>query len=198
LRDARLAFAVHSPLGVKRLTALVLVLTAALPSVVCGQDGSLLVALAEPMAIDPRPVSRQGHFTERIEARGRLVARLLFGGRVMVLARDESVLSITEVKGACTIAVERGRVAVTVDRAHLELEDLVEVRTPHAAVTVPSGTLVVGVAGVSTFTSMGGAVEVFRLERLGGAAPEPPVVVAANETVTVEPGHLSSGVVANR
>jgi hypothetical protein len=198
LRGARLALAVHSPLGVKRLAALVLVVPTALPSVACGQDGSVQVALAEPIAVDARPVSRQGHFTERIEARGRLVARLLFGGRVMVLARDESVLNITEVKGASTIAVERGRVAVTVDRAHLELEDLVEIRTPHAAVTVPSGTLVVGVADVSTFTSMGCAVEVFRLERLGSAAPEPSVVVTANETATVAPGHLSSGVVANR
>jgi hypothetical protein len=115
-----------------------------------------------------------------------------------VLARDESVLSITEVNGAATIAVEGGRVAVTVDRGNLALEDLVEVRTPHATVTVPSGTLVVQVADVSTFTSMGGAIEVFRLDRLGGAALEPLAVVAANETVTVEPGSLSSGVIANR
>jgi len=131
-------------------------------------------------------------------ARDRLVARLLFGGRVMVLARDESVLSITEVNGAATIAVEGGRVAVTVDRGNLALEDVVEVRTPHATVTVPGGTLVVQVADVSTFTSMGCAVEVFRLDRLGGAALVPLAVVAANETVTVEPESLSSGVIANR
>ena len=188
----------HSPLGVKTLAALVLMVATGLPSVVCGEEGSVLLALADHTPIDSRPLSGRGHFTERIEAGDRLVARLLFGGRVMVLARDESVLSITEVNGAATIAVEGGRVAVTVDRGNLALEDLVEVRTPHATVTVPSGTLVVQVADVSTFTSMGCAVEVFRLDRLGGAALVPLAVVAANETVTVEPESLSSGVIANR
>ena len=189
----------HRPLGVKTLAALVLIVATGLPSAVCGEDRSTLLALADPIPVDARPRSRQGHFTERIEARGRLLARLLFGGRVMVLARDESVLSITEVKGATTIAVERGRVAVTVDRDNLAPEDLVEIRTPHAAVTVPSGTLVVEVADVSTFTSMGCAVEVFRLDRLGRAAVERPAAVAtATETVTVGPESLSSGVIANR
>jgi len=189
---------VHPPLGVKTLAVLALIVATVLPSVVCAADDSALLALAHPTVVAARPSSRQGHFTERIEASGRLLARLLFAGRVMVLARDESVLSITEVKGATTIVVAAGRVAVTVDRENLQPEDLVEVRTPHAAVTVPSGTLVVEVTDVSTFTSMSGAVEVFRLDRLGGAALEPPAVVAASESVTVGPGSLPSGVVANR
>jgi hypothetical protein len=180
------------------LGALVFGVVTALPSAVAAEQDALRVALAEPTPVPSRPFNSQIHFTERVEVRGRVFARLLFGGRVMVLARDESVLSITEVTGATTIAVERGRVAVTVDRANLHPEDLVDVRTPHAAVIVPSGTLVVEVADASTFTSVGRPVEVFRLHALSGAALEPPTVVAANEAVTVEPPTMSSGVVANR
>jgi hypothetical protein len=157
------------------LGALVFAVVTALPSAVVAEQSPPL-----PSA----PFNSQIHFTERVEVRGRIFARLLFGGRVMVLARDESVLRITEVTGATTIAVESGRVAVTVDRANLQPEDLVEVRTPHAAVTVPSGTLVVEVADASTFTSVGRAVEVFRLDGPRGAALEPPTVVAANEPLT--------------
>jgi len=116
----------------------------------------------------------------------------------MILAREESRLSITEVAGATTIHVERGRVAVTVDRDNLHPEDLVEVRTPHAVVTVPGGTLVVQVAEASTFTAVGRSVDVFRVDPISGAAVEPPTNVTANEVATVEPARMSSGVVANR
>jgi hypothetical protein len=185
-------------LGVKMLGPLVFVVVTALPSPVLAGAEAVLVALAEPAPLPRRPFDSQIRFTERVEVRGRVFARLLFGGRVMVLARDDSVLRITEVTGATMIAVETGRVAVTVDRANLHAEDLVEIRTPHAAVTVPSGTLVVEVADASTFTPVGRAVEVFRLDRLGGAAIEPPTVVAADEAVTVERAVISSGVLANR
>src|SRR5687768_17773352 len=154
--------------------------------------------LADEPPPAPRPFKSPSLLTERIEARDRVFARLLFGGRVMILAREESRLTITEVAGATTIQVERGRVAVTVDRENLHLEDLVEVRTPHAVVTVPSSTVVVEVAEMSTFTAVGRPVDVFRLDPVSGAAVEPPTSVAANELVTVEPAPMSSGVVANR
>src|SRR5687767_5423108 len=160
--------------------------------------GDVLIALAEATPTDPRPVKSPSLLTERIEARDRLFARLLFGGRVMILAREGSRLSITEVAGATTIQVERGRVAVTVDRENLHPEDLVEVRTAHAVVTVPSSTLVVEVAEASTFTAVGRSVDVFRVDPVSGVAVEPPTNVAANELVTVEPARMSSGVVANR
>ena len=185
-------------LGVKMLGPLVFVVAMGLPSPVLAGPEAVLVALAEAAPLPPRPFDSQIRFTERVEGRGRLFARLLFGGRVMVLARGDSVLRITEVTGATMIAVETGRVAITVDRANLHAEELVEVRTPHAAVTVPSGTLVVEVADASTFTSVGRPVEVFRLDRLSGAALEPPTVVAANEAITVERAMISSDVVANR
>lgn len=158
---------------------------------------AVLTALADRTPPDPQPRS-QGLLTERIERRDRVCARLLFGGRVMILAREGSLLSIREVAGAASIEVESGRVAVTVDRENLHPQDLVEVRTPHAVVTVPSDTLVVDVAAVSTFRAAGRHVEVFRLDPLSGAALDPPTIAAADEVVTVEPPQLSSGVVANR
>lgn len=177
----------HSAHGVKTLVAVLLAVAMALP-------GPLLAD--EPPAT--RPFKSQTLLTERIEPRDRVFARLLLGGRVMILAREGSVLSITEVAAAATIEVASGRVAVTVDRENLHPEDLVEVRTPHAAVTVPSGTLVVEVANVSTFTAVGRPVEVFRLDPVSGAALEPPTVAGTDALVTVEPPRMSSGVVAGR
>ena len=158
----------------------------------------LVLALATGTPSDPQPFRSQIRMTERIDTRDRLFARLLFSGRVMILAREDSLLSITEVARATTIEVHSGRVAVTVDRENLHPEDLVEVRTPHAVVTVPGSTLVVQVADASTFTAVGRPVEVFRLDPVSGAALEPPTVAAPSELVTVEPSRMSSGVVANR
>ena len=126
--------------------------------------------------------------TERIATGNHSFARLLLGGRVMVLARQRASLRITEVPGATTVEVERGRVALTVDRENLHPEDLVEVRTPHAVVTVPGDTLIVEVAGAgSTFRVFGARVEVFALDPATGAAVGPPTSVAAEKVVTVGP-----------
>ena len=157
--------------------------------------GVILLARADTTAPEPLPFQRQMVLTERIDARGGLFARLLFNGRVVVLAREGARLTITEVSGAATIEVESGRVAITVDRANLHPEDLVEVRTPHALVSVPGETLVVEVAEASAFTAVGRSVEVFRLDPLTGKALEPPMVAGADELLTVAASRLS---VANR
>ena len=190
----------HPTVDVSTSAAVLFAVALMLPASVPADEpaGDVLIALAETTPTAPRPVNGRIQLTERIEARDRVFARLLFGGRVMILAREESRLSITEVAGATTIQVERGRVAVTVDRDNLHPEDLVEVRTPHAVVTVPGGTLVVQVAEASTFTAVGRSVDVFRVDPISGAAVEPPTNVTANEAATVEPARMSSGVVANR
>lgn len=190
----------HPTVDVNTSAAVLFAVALMLPAPVPADEpaGDVLIALAETAPTAPRPVKSRVQLTERIEARDRVFARLLFSGRVMILAREESRLSITEVAGATTIQVERGRVAVTVDRDNLHPEDLVEVRTPHAVVTVPGGTLVVQVAETSTFTAVGRSVDVFRLDPISGAAVEPPTNVTANEVATVEPARMSSGVVANR
>lgn len=190
----------HPTVDVNTSAAVLFAVALMLPAPVPAAEpaGDVLIALAETTPTAPRPVKSRVQLTERIEARDRVFARLLFSGRVMILAREESRLSITEVAGATTIQVERGRVAVTVDRDNLHPEDLVEVRTPHAVVTVPGGTLVVQVAEASTFTAVGRSVDVFRVDPISGAAVEPPTNVTANEVATVEPARMSSGVVANR
>jgi hypothetical protein len=155
---------------------------------------AIMLARADAPAAEPLPFTRLFVLTERIAARAGLFARLLFGGRVMVLAREGACLSITEVSGAAAIEIEHGRVAITVDRDNLHPEDLVEVRTPHAVVSVPGDTLVVEVGEASVFKATGRPVEVFRLDPVTGKALEPPTVAAA-ELVTVEAPRLS---VANR
>lgn len=192
----------HPALGVKTLVAVLfavpMVLSGPLSAAERRPPDAVWLALADLPPHDPRPFNSQIRLTERIEVGDRVFARLLLAGRVMILAREGSLLSITEVTGATTIEVQSGRVAVTVDRENLHPEDLVEVRTPHAAVTVPSSTVVVEVADASTFNAVGRPVEVFRLDPVSGAALEPPTVAAGDELVTVEPPRMSSGVVANR
>lgn len=146
----------------------------------------VMVALATATPADPAPYRTQMSLTDRVKTGDRSFVRLLLGGRVMILAREGSSLSITEVPGAVTVGVERGRIAVTVDRENLHPEDLIEVRTPHAVVSVPADTLVVEVAtAASTFAVLGTRVEVFRLDPVTGAAVEPPTAVADDEVVSV-------------
>jgi hypothetical protein len=151
-----------------------------------GHAAPAMVALVTAPPSDPLPFRRQMRLTDRVKTADRPFARLLLGGRVMVLAREGSSLSITEVPGAATIEVESGRVAVMVDRENLHPEDLVELRTPHAVVSVPSDTVVVDVAEVSsTFKVLGPRLEVFRLDAATGTVLEPPTAVATQEVLTV-------------
>ncbi len=176
------------------LVAMVVLVPTLTPAAERDHAGVVLLARADATAAEPLPFKRQMVLTERIDARTGLFARLLFGGRVMVLACEGARLSITEVSGVAAIEVENGRVAITVDRENLHPEDLVEVRTPHAVVSVPADTVVVEVGEASVFKAVGRPVEVFRLDPVTGKALEPPTVAAA-ELVTVEAPRLS---VANR
>ena len=144
------------------------------------------VALATTGTAVPEDVRAQIGVTDRVKTGDAMFARLLLGGRVMVLARDGAALRITEVPSAATIEVETGRIAVTVDRENLHPEDLIEIRTPHAVVSVPAETLIVDVATeASTFTPLGARVEIFPLDPVTRAAVEPPTSVASEQVVTV-------------
>jgi len=136
---------------------------------------------------------RDGIFLrDRVTTGDHAIMRLLLGGRVLVTARARSTLCITEVAGATTIDLASGRISVTVDRAKMRAGDLVEVRTPHAVVAVSSETLIVevGYEG-TTFTVLGGRVDVFRLDPVTGAAVEPATPVSAGQVVTVKGGRVS-------
>jgi hypothetical protein len=190
---------VHPTRAVKIALAALVAMAMLAPALVIAQErehaGVVLLARADATAAEPLPFRRQMVLTERINARAGLFARLLFGGRVMVLAREGACLRITEVSGAAAIEVENGRVAITVDRENLHPEDLVEVRTPHAVVSVPGDTLVVDVGAASVFAPVGRPVEVFRVDPVSGKALEPPTVAGADALVTVETPPIS---VANR
>lgn len=179
--------------GVRTLVAILSGLMLALPESTPAGQGSepppAMVALAVGGALsEPAPFRHQMVLTERVKTGDRTFARLLLGGRVMVLARERSSLSLTEVPGAATIDILAGRVAVTVDRANLRPEDLVEVQTPHAVASVQDGTLIVDVAGTaSTFKAMGERIDVFRRDPATGRALEPPTAVSADRVVTVGP-----------
>lgn len=191
----------HGAIGVRSLAALLIVSTVASGPAWAEPVTAepVMVALAPAPTSDPLPLRSQSVLTDRIQTGDRAFARLLFGGRVMVLAREGSSLRITEVPGAMRIDVERGRIAVTVDRANLHPEDLVEVRTPHAVVSVPAETVIVDVAPTaSTFTAFGPRMEVFRLDPATGLAVEPPTPVGGERLVTIVPPSPSAEVVANR
>lgn len=173
----------------RALVASLVVLAASLPCPAAAEPPDVtpvIVALATGEPPDSLPFRKQMFLTDRVKTGDRTFARLLLGGRVMVLAREGSSLRITEVPGATTIEVEGGRIAVTVDRDNLHPEDLVEVRTPHAVATVPGDTLIVEVArAASSFTVFGARVEVFRLDPGTGAVLEPPTALVGESAVTV-------------
>jgi hypothetical protein len=192
---------VHLRLSVRTLVAFLIVSAVANP--VHADDridaAPVMVALATATPSDPLPFRSQMFLTDRVKTGDRNFARLLLGGRVMVLAREGSTLNITEVPGATTIEVEHGRIAITVDRENLHPEDLVEVRTPHAVVSVAADTLVVDVEdAASTFSVLGPRVEVFQLDPATGTALEPPTSVEAEQVVTVAAPKTPADVVANR
>jgi hypothetical protein len=181
---------VHLAFSVRTLVAFLIVAAVASP-VLAGERlaaAPVMVALATSTPADPAPYRTQMSLTDRVKTGDRSFARLLLGGRVMILAREGTSLRITEVPGAITVEVEAGRIAVTVDRENLHPEDLIEVRTPHAVVSVPADTLVVEVAAAaSTFTVLGTRVEVFPLDPVTGAAVEPPTLLDSDEVATVGP-----------
>jgi hypothetical protein len=199
----RLAFTVHPATGVRTLIAVLFAAAVALPSAAWADAsiaaGPVTLAFATATPSEPAQYRRQIFLTDRVKTGDRTFARLLLGGRVLVLAREASSLSITEVPGATTIDVESGRIVVTVDRENLHPEDLIEVRTPHAVVSVPSDTLVVEVAAaVSTFSVFAPRVEVFRLDPVTGAAVEPPTWAASDDVVMVDASPPAAEVVAAR
>jgi hypothetical protein len=185
-----MAFGVQRTASVKPLAVIVVVALTLLPVPLAAEPsaGAVRVALATATVAAPTRVGEPIGVTDRVKTGDGMFARLLLGGRVMVLARAGAALSITEVPGAATIEVESGRIAVTVDRDNLHPEDLIEVRPPHAVVTVPTENLIVDVAAeASTFTALGARVEIFPLDPVSGAAVEPPMAVASEQVMTVTP-----------
>src|SRR5690349_6269505 len=82
-------------------------------------DAPIALVLATATDVEPVPARESIGVADHVRTGERTFARLFLGGRVLLLARDSAVLTIIEVPGAATVWVERGRVAITVDRENL-------------------------------------------------------------------------------
>jgi hypothetical protein len=160
--------------------------------VVTAVTGPVMIARATDAPAEPLRFRDAINLRDRVTTGDRAMTRILLGGRVVVTARERSAMTLTEVASASTIDIASGRVAITVDRAKLAAGELVEVRTPHAVTAVGGDTLIVEVrADHSSFTVLGGRIEVFRTDPVTGAPLEPPTIVGTHHTISVKDGGIS-------
>ena len=94
----------------------------------------------------PQPVTLKFkdpvYFQDRIATGERSLARVLIGGKAVVTVRERSALTITEVPGRSTIALESGKFALAVAPEKMKAGDRIEIRTPNAVAGV-RGTVVI-------------------------------------------------------
>ncbi|MBI2206185.1 MAG: hypothetical protein HYU41_20320 [Candidatus Rokubacteria bacterium] len=125
---------------------------------------------------------------DKITTGDRAFARLLLGGSAVVTVRERSTLTITEVPGKSTIALDSGKIALAVAREKMKPGDSVEIRTPNAIAGV-RGTVVVaevlrasaqiggGDGVVTTFSVISGSVEAFSFDPGTGRPVSPPQTI---------------------
>jgi hypothetical protein len=117
-----------------------------LPSVVLAQasragvvttlEGTVTVSTAS--LPQPRPLKFKDDVfvNDRIVTGDRSIARMLLGGKAVVTVRERSSLTITELPGKSTIALDSGKVALAVAREKVRPGEEIEVRTPNAVAGV--------------------------------------------------------------
>src|SRR5213593_4489348 len=140
---------------------------------------------------EPRPLQFKDDLflRDRITTGERSLVRVLLGGKATVIARERSVLTITEVPGVATIHLGDGRAVVAVAKGLMKPGEVIEIRTPNA-VTAIRGTVVVAEVQPapgghrSTITILRGLVDVTGLSATG-VLSGPAVKVGALERVTV-------------
>jgi hypothetical protein len=106
---------------------------------------------------------------DRVATGDRSLARLLLGGRAVVTIRERSVVSITEVPGRSTIAVDSGKIALAVARERMRTGDQVEIRTPNAVAGIRGTVVVAEVLRASAQAAGGGAAVTTNFYVLKGA-----------------------------
>lgn len=123
---------------------------------------------------------------DRVTTGDAAITRILLGGKVIVTARERSILTITEVRGLSTIDLTVGRIAVAVDKTRMKPGERVDVRTPNAIAGVRGTVLVVESLGdTSTITVLRGLVDVVRLDPLSGRPVGAITPVGALQAVSV-------------
>jgi hypothetical protein len=102
---------------------------------------------------------------DRIATGDEAFVRMLLGGKAVVTVRERSVLTISETPTTSTIAIQRGRFALSVDHHRMKPGEAIEIRTPNAITTVRGTTVIAEVFGTtSRFTLLSGKVSVDGLD----------------------------------
>ena len=114
--------------------------------VVTALEGTVTVTTASLPQPRPLRFKDEVFVDDRIVTGDRSIARMLLGGKAVVTVRERSALTITEVPGKATIAVESGKIAVAVAREKVRPGEEIEVRTPNAVAGVRGTVFVVDVA----------------------------------------------------
>jgi FecR-like protein len=104
-------------------------------------------AAAQPVALKFRD---DVFMQDRIATAEQSLARMLLGGKAVVTVRERSVLTITEVPGHSTIALESGKFALAVAREKMRPGETIEIRTPNAVAGVRGTVVVTEVQGSAT------------------------------------------------
>jgi FecR protein len=104
--------------------------------IVTSLEGTVTVTTASLQ--QPRPLKFKDDLfvNDRVVTGDRSIARMLLGGKAVVTVRERSSLTITEVPGKATIALDSGKIAVAVAREKVTPGEEIEVRTPNAVAGV--------------------------------------------------------------
>src|SRR5688572_33454007 len=96
--------------------------------VVTTLEGNVTVAAVN--LPQPRPLKFKDDVfvNDRVVTGDRSIARILLGGKAVVTVRERSSLTITEVPGKSTIALDRGKIAVAVAREKVRPGEEIEGR----------------------------------------------------------------------
>ncbi len=177
-------------LRIVRSSIWVLVLLAALPGGVLGQEVKAGIAtviegdVTTRRASLPQPVPlrfRDDVFRQdTIVTAERSLARLLLGGKAVVTVRERSRLTVTEVPGTSLVELGTGKVGLAVVRERMQPGDVVEIRT-HNAIIAVRGTVVIA--------------EIVPVTAPSGASPKAPALqstVALQSNVYVLTGKVEA------
>jgi hypothetical protein len=152
--------------------------------VVTTLEGTVTVTTAS--LPQPRPLKFKDDVfvDDRIVTGDRSIARMLLGGKAVVTVRERSSLTITEVPGKSTIALDRGKIAVAVAREKMRPGEQLEVRTPNAVAGVRGTVFITEVSqATASLDSAQGAVT-SSFYGFAGAV----TVRTGSQTVTLTPG----------
>jgi len=104
--------------------------------VVTSLEGTVTITTASLQQPRPLKFKDDVFVDDRVVTGDRSIARVLLGGKAVVTVRERSSLTITEVPGKATIALDRGKIAVAVAREKVRPGEEIEVRTPNAVAGV--------------------------------------------------------------